>query len=152
MFGIEKKKNNHFIIKFYQAIREEERKKNKASEPADSGLDELTIYLRSPAPTTTTQVPTSRRLSQLSKRGAEDAETISDKIEIDSDNIETPPATRRLFSPPKDIKLTDKDAIKRSTTSTTPNRDDNNAYTDLGSGNIKKSYLLLFIDLMTFLQ
>ncbi|XP_031785571.1 cell division control protein 12 isoform X2 [Nasonia vitripennis] len=121
-----------------QAIREEERKKNKASEPADSGLDELTIYLRTPAPTTTAQVPTSRRLSQLSKRGAEDTETISDKIEIDSDNIETPPATRRLFSPPKDIKPTDKDVAKRSTTSTTPSRDENSAYTDLGSGNFDR--------------
>jgi hypothetical protein len=145
--------------RFRQAIREEERKKNKASEPVgvDGGLDELTIYLRTP--TATPQAPTSRRLSQLSKRGAEDSETISDKIEIDSDNIETPPVTRRLFSPPKDVKLADKDTAKRERTTTTqppatasttslattpttltslatpPGCDVGNSYTDLGSGN-----------------
>ncbi|XP_011504176.1 PREDICTED: cell division control protein 12 [Ceratosolen solmsi marchali] len=133
-----------------QAIREEERKKNKVSEPVgvDGGLDELTIYLRTP--TTKPQTPTSRRLSQLNKRSPEDSESISDKIEIDSDNIETPPATRRLFSPSKDIKLIDKDTSKRdrassvtpstasTTTPTTTNCDANNSCMDLGSGNFDR--------------
>lgn len=121
-----------------QAIREEERKK-KAPEPADSGFDELTLYIRSPAPNSQ---PTSRRVSQLSRRSnAEDTEMEpSDKIEIDSDNIETPPATRRLFSPPKDLKLADMDSTpKRDRTAsatTTPSRDADNSYTDLGSGKL----------------
>ncbi|XP_023248408.1 FH2 domain-containing protein 1 [Copidosoma floridanum] len=81
-----------------QAIREEERKKNSGKTSAESGEsggnDELTIYLRSPvAPSV---VPQSRRLSQLSRRGAEDA--VNDRIDIDSDNVETPPASRRLFT------------------------------------------------------
>ncbi|XP_058792398.1 uncharacterized protein LOC131664929 isoform X3 [Phymastichus coffea] len=126
-----------------QAIREEERKK-KAPEPADSGVDELTIYLRTPAPSAQQQ-PTSRRVSQLSRRSnAEQCSemTPSDKIEIDSDNIETPPATRRLFSPPKDLKLADKDSTpKRDRTlgaTTTPAREVDSSYTDLGSGNFDR--------------
>jgi len=72
--------------------------------------DELTIYLRQPY--TGSQVPTARRFSKLGKK-AVDENKISDKIEIDSDNIETPPATRRLFSPPKEVKPVEKEPCKR---------------------------------------
>lgn len=94
-----------------QAIREEDRKKNKISDTTNSGTqDELTIYLRQPY--TGSQAPATRRFSKLSKR-ATDEERISDKIEIDSDNIETPPTTRRLFSPPKEVKPMEKEPCKR---------------------------------------
>lgn len=72
--------------------------------------DELTIYLRQPY--TGSQASATRRFSKLGKRPA-DEERISDKIEIDSDNIETPPATRRLFSPPKEVKPVEKEPCKR---------------------------------------
>lgn len=117
------------------------------------GQDELTIYLRQPT-AITSAAPTARRLSQLGSQrnksgggtGGEDSETISDKIEIDSDNIETPPATRRLFSPPKDIaKVADKDIVVSGSNN---KRDNNNTTTidigtDLGSG--EKLFLLLRI-------
>ncbi|CAK9809134.1 FH2 domain-containing protein 1 [Anthophora plagiata] len=94
-----------------QSIKEEERKKNKINDAVNSGhQDELTIYLRHPY-TTNTQLPAARRFSKL-KRGAED-EKIIDKIEIDSDNIETPPATRKLFSPPREVKPVEKEPCKR---------------------------------------
>ncbi|KAJ8673934.1 hypothetical protein QAD02_005196, partial [Eretmocerus hayati] len=131
-----------------QAIREEERKKNnsssKTTDPSgnDSGLDELTIYLRTPTSSTSTPIssstPTSRRLSQL--RGASEPatsvpETVSDKIEIDSDNIETPPAQRRLFSPPKDVNKTATTDLKVTSATATP---DNSTYAELGSGNFDR--------------
>ncbi|XP_076166401.1 FH2 domain-containing protein formin 3 [Ptiloglossa arizonensis] len=93
-----------------QSIKEEDRKKNKINDPVNSDpQDELTIYLRQPY--SNSQVSASRRLSKY-KRGTED-EKISDKIEIDSDNIETPPATRKLFSPPKEVKPVEKEPCKR---------------------------------------
>lgn len=95
----------------YQAIREEDRKKNKLSDALNTDVqDELTIYLRQPY--TGSQAPATRRFSKLSKKTT-DEEKISDKIEIDSDNIETPPATRRLFSPPKEVKPVEKELCKR---------------------------------------
>lgn len=94
-----------------QAIREEDRKKNKLSDALSTDpQDELTIYLRQPF--TGSQAPATRRFSKLGKKTADD-ERISDKIEIDSDNIETPPATRRLFSPPKEVKPVEKEPCKR---------------------------------------
>jgi len=94
-----------------QAIREEDRKKNKIIDAINLDTqDELTIYLRQPY--IGTQAPTTRRFSKLGRK-AMDEETVSDKIEIDSDNIETPPAIRRLFSPPKEIKPIEKEPCKR---------------------------------------
>lgn len=86
---------------------------------SNDGNDELTIYLRSP--TSSTQTPTTQRLSStlLNKRVNNESNNNIDKIEIDSDNIETPPATRRLFS-------TEKDSVKAEST------------TDLGSGNFDR--------------
>lgn len=95
-----------------QAIREEDRRRNKISDAISSdGQDELTIYLRQPC-VVGSQIPATRRFSKLGKRGA-DEERVSDKVEIDSDNIETPPATRRLFSPPKEVKPVEKEPCKR---------------------------------------
>lgn len=71
--------------------------------------DELTIYLREPYGSS--QASGSRRLGKHKK--APEEERISDKIEIDSDNIETPPATRKLFSPPKEVKPVEKEPCKR---------------------------------------
>lgn len=93
-----------------QSIKEEERKKNKTTDVVNSNpQDELTIYLRQPYGDS--QTAGSRRFSKL-KKGA-DEEKITDKIEIDSDNIETPPATRKLFSPPKEVKPVEKEPCKR---------------------------------------
>ncbi|OAD58367.1 FH2 domain-containing protein 1 [Eufriesea mexicana] len=93
-----------------QSIKEEERKKNKINDIASSGTqDELTIYLRQPYGDS--QLAGSRRFSKL-KKGT-DEEKMIDKIEIDSDNIETPPATRKLFSPPKEVKPVEKEPCKR---------------------------------------
>ncbi|XP_044001338.1 uncharacterized protein LOC122847607 isoform X1 [Aphidius gifuensis] len=143
-----------------QAIREEERKKNKTNDSGGlDGLDELTIYLRQPNSTPV------RRLSKSGKRitttTEEEEDKVSDKIEIDCDNIETPPVTRRVFSPPREIKSIEKELCKRerctsviqprdnkivtsttitpstTTTSTTTTKpiDTNN---DLGSGNFDR--------------
>lgn len=123
-----------------QAIREEDRKKNKITDAINSEMqDELTIYLRQPY--TGSQVPATRRFSKLSKK-VTDEERISDKIEIDSDNIETPPATRRLFSPPKEVKPVEKEPCKRERcNSSLPSRETKTAIlkpagssTDLGTG------------------
>ncbi|XP_076638635.1 FH2 domain-containing protein formin 3 isoform X2 [Colletes latitarsis] len=93
-----------------QSIKEEDRKKNKMNDTVNTDpQDELTIYLRQPY--SNTQVSATRRFSKY-KRGA-DEEKISDKIEIDSDNIETPPATRKLFSPPKEVKPVEKEPCRR---------------------------------------
>lgn len=124
-----------------QAIREEERKKNNKipeiinTEPQD----ELTIYLRQPV--TVSQGPVKRRLSQIGKKN-HDEDTISDKIEIDSDNIETPPATRRVFSPPKEVKPVEKEPCKRERCSNSIQGREavkpGNSYGDLGSGNFDR--------------
>ncbi|XP_051166686.1 uncharacterized protein LOC127284982 isoform X2 [Leptopilina boulardi] len=124
-----------------QAIREEERKKNNkipeiiSTEPQD----ELTIYLRQPV--TVSQGPAKRRLSQIGKK-CHDEDTISDKIEIDSDNIETPPATRRVFSPPKEVKPVEKEPCKRERCSNSIQGREavkpGNSYGDLGSGNFDR--------------
>ena len=102
-------------------------------------LDELTIYLRQPV--TVSQGPAKRRLSQLGKKTFEE-DTISDKIEIDSDNIETPPATRRVFSPPKEVKPVEKEPCKRERCSSSIQGREaikpGNSYTDLGSGNFDR--------------
>ncbi|XP_066598097.1 uncharacterized protein form3 isoform X2 [Prorops nasuta] len=125
-----------------QAIREEDRKRNnKLSDALNSDMqDELTIYLRQPY--TSPQAATSNRRfpGKLNKRSLED-EKISDKIEIDSDNIETPPATRRLFSPPKEVKPVDREPCKRERCSSSVQGREvkvtaNN--TDLGTGNFDR--------------
>ncbi|KAF3420633.1 hypothetical protein E2986_02387 [Frieseomelitta varia] len=125
-----------------QSIKEEERKKNKAADTVSPGSqDELTIYLRQPYGDSQPAGP--RRFSKL-KRGV-DEEKI-DKIEIDSDNIETPPATRKLFSPSKEVKPVEKEPCKRERCSSSfQNRDfkspmpknaSNNA--DFGIGNFDR--------------
>ena len=93
-----------------QAIREEERKKKANDSTSAEGQDELTIYLRQP--TTAPQTASVRRFTKLGKKSG-DEDRVSDKIEIDSDNIETPPATRRLFSPPREVKPVEKEPCKR---------------------------------------
>ncbi|XP_011152521.2 uncharacterized protein LOC105191081 [Harpegnathos saltator] len=127
-----------------QAIREEDRKKNKITDTISSDMqDELTIYLWQPY--TGSQAPATRRFSKLSKKTT-DEERISDKIEIDSDNIETPPATRRLFSPPKEVKPVDKEPCKRERCSSSlQSRETKTAIlkpvgpsTDLGTGNFDR--------------
>ncbi|KAK0178259.1 hypothetical protein PV328_002226 [Microctonus aethiopoides] len=127
-----------------QAIREEERKKNKSTDTTVPECnDELTIYLRTPS--ISTQVSGIRRLSKSNKKSIDD-DKVSDKIEIDSDNIETPPVTRRVFSPPRDVKPVEKEPCKRERCSsslqgrelkvgvTKPNA----ANVDLGSGNFDR--------------
>lgn len=95
-----------------QSIKEEERKKNKINDAANNpnSQDELTIYLRQPYGDP--QLVGSRRFSSKLKKGA-DEEKMIDKIEIDSDNIETPPATRKLFSPPREVKPVEREPCKR---------------------------------------
>lgn len=103
-----------FTFAFYllQSIKEEERKKNKINDAANNptSQDELTIYLRQPYGDS--QLGGARRFSSKLKKGA-DEEKMIDKIEIDSDNIETPPATRKLFSPPREVKPVEKEPCKR---------------------------------------
>ncbi|XP_074112850.1 FH2 domain-containing protein formin 3 isoform X1 [Cotesia typhae] len=94
-----------------QAIREEERKKNKPNEVANEGQDELTIYLRTPSVSAPSSVV--RRFSKSGRKSEEDKSSVSDKIEIDSENIETPPVTRRVFSPPREVKPVEKEPCKR---------------------------------------
>ncbi|CAL7949453.1 unnamed protein product [Xylocopa violacea] len=127
-----------------QSIQEEERKKNRMNDAVNSGnQDELTIYLRQPY--SNPQVSGSRRFSKL-KRNTEEEKIISDKIEIDSDNIETPPATRKLFSPPREVKPVEKEPCKRERcNSSSQNRDYKNAMTkhtnnnaDFGTGNFDR--------------
>ncbi|XP_043277907.1 uncharacterized protein form3 [Venturia canescens] len=127
-----------------QAIREEERKKNKTSDPSTSeGQDELTIYLRQP--TISTQNSAVRRFSKLGKKNSEE-DRVSDKIEIDSDNIETPPATRRVFSPPREVKPVEKEPCKRERCSSSIQGREakvgatkpSGSVADLGSGNFDR--------------
>lgn len=133
-----------YCIIYLQAIREEDRKKNKVSDTVNlDAQDELTIYLRQPY--TGSQIPAARRLSKLNKKVTEENK-ISDKIEIDSDNIETPPATRRLFSPPKEVKPVEKEPCKRERCSSSlQNRETKTAIlkpigsliSDLGTGKLE---------------
>ncbi|GAB1862380.1 FH2 domain-containing protein 1 [Camponotus japonicus] len=133
---------NALVPSTLQAIREEDRKKNKLNDALNMDTqDELTIYLRQPY--TGSQASATRRFSKLGKRPA-DEERISDKIEIDSDNIETPPATRRLFSPPKEVKPVEKEPCKRERCSSSlQSRDMKTAILkpvnmDLGNGNFDR--------------
>ncbi|XP_012532243.2 uncharacterized protein LOC105834370 isoform X1 [Monomorium pharaonis] len=126
-----------------QAIREEDRRKNKVNDAINLDTqNELTIYLRQPY--TGTQAPATRRFSKLGRKTT-DEERVSDKIEIDSDNIETPPATRRLFSPPKEVKPVEKEPCKRERcNSSLQSREIKTAIlkpispTDLGTGNFDR--------------
>lgn len=108
--------------------------------------DELTIYLRQPY--VGSQAPATRRFSKLSKK-VTDEERISDKIEIDSDNIETPPTTRRLFSPPKEVKPVEKEPCKRERCSSSlQNREMRTAIlkpigADLGTGKSEEKNFIL---------
>ncbi|XP_057321996.1 uncharacterized protein LOC130665560 [Microplitis mediator] len=126
-----------------QAIREEERKKNKPNETVNDGQDELTIYLRTPS----VSAPSSavRRFSKSARKTEEDK--VSDKIEIDSDNIETPPVTRRVFSPPREVKPVEKEPCKRERCSSSITGREYTkvsaskpavAESDLGSGNFDR--------------
>ena len=98
----------------------------------------MTIYLRQPY----TVAPATRRFFKLGRKSA-DKERINDKIEIDSDNIETPPAIRRLFSPSKDVKPVEKEPCKRERcNSSLQGRETKTAIskwigTDLGTGKHK---------------
>ncbi|KAK2586362.1 hypothetical protein KPH14_010652 [Odynerus spinipes] len=133
-----------------QAIREEDRKKNKINEAVNANTqDELTIYLRQPYNTASQTPTTPRRFSKLGKKSPEDPESrenISDKIEIDSDNIETPPATRRLISPPKEVKPVEKEPCKRERCSSSLQSRESKTVplkpvasnTDLGTGNFDR--------------
>ncbi|KAL7291846.1 hypothetical protein TKK_0014411 [Trichogramma kaykai] len=120
-----------------QAIREEERKKNSTNSggtsssssttKANDGLDEMTIYLRTPT------TPSGRRLVQVQK--------LDDKLDIDSaDNAETTlggGGSSRSF---KDATTTSAAAIpaEKSSTPSDPGSSSNNAYADLGSGNFDR--------------
>ncbi|XP_017883156.1 uncharacterized protein LOC108626791 [Ceratina calcarata] len=124
-----------------QSIKEEERKKNKMNDNGSTGQDELTIYLRQPY--NNPQPSGSRRFSKL-KRDSD--EKIIDKIEIDSDNIETPPATRKLFSPPREVKPVEKEPCKRERCNGSFQSRDfknsmakhSNSSTDLGTSNFDR--------------
>lgn len=135
---------NTLVPSTLQAIREEDRKKNNISDIINLDIqDELTIYLRQPY--TGTQAPTTRRFFKLSRKSA-DKERVNDKIDIDSDNIETPPAIRRLFSPSKDVKPVEKEPCKRERCSSSlQGRETKTAIskwigisTDLGTGNFDR--------------
>ncbi|XP_018349865.1 PREDICTED: uncharacterized protein LOC108753036 isoform X3 [Trachymyrmex septentrionalis] len=133
---------NALVPSTLQAITEEDRKKNKISDVINLDIqDELTIYLRQPY--TGTQAPATRRFFRLGRKSA-DKERINDKIEIDSDNIETPPAIRRLFSPSKDVKPVEKEPCKRERcNSSIQGRETKTAIskwigTDLGTGNFDR--------------
>ncbi|XP_018378457.1 PREDICTED: uncharacterized protein LOC108771055 isoform X2 [Trachymyrmex cornetzi] len=133
---------NALVPSTLQAIREEDRKKSKISDVINLDIqDELTIYLRQPY--TGTQTPATRRFFKLGKKSA-DKERVNDKIEIDSDNIETPPAIRRLFSPSKDVKPVEKEPCKRERCSSSlQGRETKTAIskwigTDLGTGNFDR--------------
>ncbi|XP_076235576.1 FH2 domain-containing protein formin 3 isoform X2 [Calliopsis andreniformis] len=126
-----------------QSIKEEDRKKNKINDSINSeNHDELTVYLRQPY--ISSQISTSRRFAKLKK--GPDEEKISDKVEIDSDNIETPPATRKLFSPPKEVKPVEKEPCKRERCNGSfQSRDLKNAivktvnnHSDFGTGNFDR--------------
>lgn len=133
-----------------QAIREEDRKKNKISDVVNANTqDELTIYLRQPYNASPVTPATPRRFSKLGKKSTEDQESrenVSDKIEIDSDNIETPPATRRLISPPKEVKPVEKEPCKRERCSSSLQSRESKTVplkpvagnTDLGTGNFDR--------------
>ncbi|XP_018405882.1 PREDICTED: uncharacterized protein LOC108782187 isoform X1 [Cyphomyrmex costatus] len=127
-----------------QAIREEDRKKNNTNDVIKLDMqDELTIYLRQPY--TGTQASATRQILKLGRRSA-DENRVSDKIEIDSDNIETPPVTRRLFSSSKDVKPVEKEPCKRERCSSSlQNRETKTAIskwtdtnTDLSTGNFDR--------------
>ncbi|XP_034177466.2 FH2 domain-containing protein formin 3 isoform X2 [Osmia lignaria lignaria] len=135
--------DNVLTLSTLQSIKEEDRKRNKINDAMSADAqDELTIYLRQPY--TNSQASTSRRFTKLKKSTEE--ERISDKIEIDSDNIETPPATRKLFSPPKEVKPVEKEPCKRERCNGSfQSRDLKNAAvknvnggTDFGAGNFDR--------------
>nr|XP_003707392.2 PREDICTED: uncharacterized protein LOC100883788 [Megachile rotundata]XP_012150017.1 PREDICTED: uncharacterized protein LOC100883788 [Megachile rotundata]XP_012150018.1 PREDICTED: uncharacterized protein LOC100883788 [Megachile rotundata] len=135
--------DNVLALSTLQSIKEEDRKRNRLQDAINSDhQDELTIYLRQPY--ANPQASTSRKFSKL-KKGT-DEEKISDKIEIDSDNIETPPATRKLFSPPKEVKPVEKEPCKRERCNGSfQSRDlkvaavkNVNGSTDLGAGNFDR--------------
>lgn len=63
--------------------------------------DKLTLYIRHPEPS---KVEPKSNLGYVPRRIREsqqsiESETSNNKVEIDQDNIETPPATRRVFTP-----------------------------------------------------
>lgn len=110
-----------------RSIQEEEKRKGLISalsqEPAQ---DKLTLYLRRPSgeevplirggslriPRRTPEPPTLP--PSVPRRLHRQDEAISDKIEIDSDNIETPPATRRKFTKLRELSSSLEDEPRRS--------------------------------------
>ncbi|XP_048516246.1 uncharacterized protein LOC105690620 [Athalia rosae] len=139
-----------------QAIREEERKKNIIS--SVQGPDDLTIYIRQPYSTNSkipqemdtfeeSASPQNRKCSMKpAVKSTSTDEPISDKIEIDSDNIETPPATRRVFSPPREVKPVEKEPCRRERCSSSlqareskvPQLKVSNPPTDQGTGHFDR--------------
>lgn len=62
--------------------------------------DKLTLYLCKPSDNTTDTESKSNSSNATRMRSSPSNEqSISNKVEIDQDNIETPPATRRIFTP-----------------------------------------------------
>lgn len=110
-----------------RSIQEEEKRKGLISALSQSPAeDKLTLYLRRPSgeevpltrggslriPRRTPEVPTLP--PSVPRRLQRQDEAISDKIEIDSDNIETPPATRRKFTKLKELSSSLEEEPRRS--------------------------------------
>ena len=84
-------------IEYPQLNTEEESRKALISQLGEKpASDRLTLYIRKPSDTPL--IPT-RIDNTITQHNSTDIEQdISDKVDIDQDNIETPPATRKIFS------------------------------------------------------
>lgn len=110
-----------------RSIQEEEKRKGLINALSQSPAeDKLTLYLRRPSGeevplTRGGSLRTPRRIPEVPtlppsvpRRLQRQDEAISDKIEIDSDNIETPPATRRKFTKLRELSSSLEEEPRRS--------------------------------------
>lgn len=86
-------RHRHTLPRMNAICVEEDRKGLISSLGERPATDKLTLYICQPSPTITNS-------TQIGNKNANESEqVVSNKVEIDQDNIETPPATRRIFSP-----------------------------------------------------
>lgn len=85
-------------LKLLHSISEDNDRKHLISSLGNqSNSDKLTLYIRKP--TQTSPPPSDGKLSNRRAQESNTDQTVSNKVEIDQDNIETPPATRKVFTP-----------------------------------------------------
>ncbi|CAH0559409.1 unnamed protein product [Brassicogethes aeneus] len=88
--------NNNATKPLHSILEDNDRKSFISSLGKNSDTEKLTLYIRKPVEATS---PLMERKKRISDNVDNQGSITNNKVEIDQDNIETPPATRKVFTP-----------------------------------------------------